>query len=84
MKKILEWLRHHLWAAFLLYQIFVFALAFAFLTSVNKLTGKTIHLGRDPLGLMDGIALIALSVGIIFLTKRFYYLFKGDSEKDLG
>lgn len=82
MKKILGWLRHHLRAAFLLHQIFV--LAFLFLNSVCGLTGKSIHLGRDSLGIIDGLALIALSFGIIFLTKRFYYFLKGDSAKVLG
>ena len=84
MKKILKWLKIHLWAAFLLYQFFVFALAFGFLTSIRKLTGREIHLGRDPLGLIDGLALIFLSVGVIFLTHRFYHFLKSDSAKSLG
>lgn len=84
MKKILEWLRCHLWAAFLIHQTFVFVLAVLFLTSIRRLTGRTIHLGRDPVGFVDGIALVGLSIGVIFLTNWFYHLLKNESAKSLG
>ncbi len=84
MTTFLEWLRRNLWAAFLLHQLFVFAFAIAFLTSVRQLTGRDIHLGRDPIGLPVGVALTLLSVAVIFLTNRYYRLLKGPNDDELG
>lgn len=84
MKAFLEFLKRHLWAAFLLHQLTIFALAFGFLSAVRKLSGRNIHLGREPLGLIDAAALIALSVAVIYLTNLFYRLLKGENAAPLG
>lgn len=84
MQVILEWLKRHLWAAFLLHQSLLFLLAISFLSSIRRITGRTIHLGRDPIGFIDGAALIVLSLGVIFLTNWFYHLLKGKDAEPLG
>ena len=84
MQTLLDWLRHHLWVAFLLHQLFIIGVAISFLTIVRRLTGKTIHLGQDPIGFPDGIALVILSVAVIFLTNWYYRLVKGPDAQSLG
>ena len=84
MKAFLELLKQHLWAAFLLHQLTIFALAIGFLSAVRKLSGRNIHLGRDPIGLIDAVALVALSVAVIYLTNLFYHLLKGENAASLG
>ena len=84
MQVFLEWLKSHLWAAFLIHQTGIFALAFGFLFLVRKITGRSIHLGRDPIGLLDGIALIALSIAVIYLTNLLYSWLKGNDAPSLG
>jgi hypothetical protein len=51
---IAKFLKHHRWAVFLAHQSLIFVI-----------TGRNIHLGRDPVGLIDGAALVALSAGLI-------------------
>lgn len=84
MKAFLQLLKRHLWAAFFLHQLFIFALAVSFLSTVRKLSGRNIHLGAEPIGLIDGILLIALSVAVIYLTNLFYHWLKGKDAPALG
>ena len=84
MQTLLGWLRKHLFVAFLLHQLFILLGAVSFLTTVRRLTGKTIHLGQDPIGFPDGIALVVLSVAVIFLTNWYYRLLKGPGAPSLG
>lgn len=84
MKAFLESLKRHLWAAFFLHQLIIFALAVGVLTAVRKLSGKNIHLGVEPVGFFDGLALIALSLALIFLTNLFYRWLKGKDAPPLG
>jgi membrane protease YdiL (CAAX protease family) len=84
MKALLELLKRHLWAAFFLHQLAIFAIAVGFLTVVRRLSGRNIHLGVEPIGLFDGIALIALSVAVIYLTNLFYRWLKGEDALPLG
>jgi len=81
---IAKFLRRHLWTVFLAHQSLIFITAIVFLTSVRRITGRTIHLGRDPVGLIDGAALIALSVALIFLTRAVYRWVKGENAPSLG
>lgn len=84
MNSIVRFLRHHLWVVFLAHQSLIFITAIVFLTSIRRITGRTIHLGRDPVGLIDGAALIVLSVGVIFLTRAVYRWVKGENAPSLG
>jgi membrane protease YdiL (CAAX protease family) len=84
MKPRASWLQQHLWAAFLAHQAGLFIVAVVFLSSVRRITGKTIHLGRDPIGLGDGAALIVLSFAVILLTRLFYRWVKGEEAPPLG
>jgi membrane protease YdiL (CAAX protease family) len=84
MKAFLQLLKRHLWAAFFLHQLIIFALAVGFLTAVRNVTGRNIHLGREPIGLIDGIGLIALSVAVIYLTNLFYLWLRGKDAPSLG
>jgi membrane protease YdiL (CAAX protease family) len=77
-------LRRHRWAAFLAHQAGVFLLALTFLSTVRRVTGRSIHLGRDPVGLGDGAALVVLSVAVILLTGLFYRWLEGDKAPPLG
>lgn len=84
MKFLAKWLKQNLWAVFLLHQIFIFITAISFLSVVRRATGRTIHLGRDPIGVVDGIALIILSVSVIALTQALYRWVKGKDAPLLG
>lgn len=84
MQALATWLKHHLWAAFLAHQAGLFIIAIVFLSSVRRITGRTIHLGKDPIGLGDGAALIVLSIAVILLTRVFYRWIKGDDAPSLG
>jgi membrane protease YdiL (CAAX protease family) len=84
MKAITTFLRQNLWAAFLAHQAGLFIVAIVFLSSVRRITGRTIHLGQDPFGLGDGAALVVLSVAVILLTRVFYRWIKGDQAPSLG
>ncbi|HEX6622094.1 MAG TPA: hypothetical protein VF064_00170 [Pyrinomonadaceae bacterium] len=50
---------HTWWVVFLGHQAFLFATAVGFLHSVRRLTGRAVLSGRDPLGVLDGAALVA-------------------------
>jgi membrane protease YdiL (CAAX protease family) len=80
----LAWLRGHRWVAFLFHQFALFISAVLFLFTVRRLTGRTIHLGRDPVGPIDATALVVLSVAVIVLTSILYYWIKRADAKPLG
>lgn len=84
MEALATWFRQHLWAAFLAHQAGLFIIAIGFLTSVRRITGRTIHLGKDPIGLGDGAVLVVLSVAVILLTRVFYRWVKGENAPSLG
>jgi membrane protease YdiL (CAAX protease family) len=84
MKAFSTWLRSHLWAAFLIHQAGLFLIALGFLSSVRRITGRDVHLGKDPIGLGDGTAAVVLSVGVILLTRVFYRWVKGNQAPSLG
>jgi membrane protease YdiL (CAAX protease family) len=84
MEALASWFRRRLWAAFLAHQAGLFAISIVFLSSVKRITGRTIHLGRDPIGLGDGAAMIVLSVTVILLTRAFYSFIKGAKATPLG
>lgn len=84
MARLAGWLRKHLWAAFLAHQAGLFIIAIVFLWSVRRISGRTIHLGSDAIGLVDGAVLVVLSVAVILLTRVFYRWIKGDSAPSLG
>lgn len=79
-----EFLKRHLWIVFLAHQALIFTLAVGFLTSVRKITGRTIHGGRDPVGPIDGAALIILSIIVIAFTWALYHWVKGKDAPSLG
>jgi membrane protease YdiL (CAAX protease family) len=84
MNSIREFFRRRLWTAFLFHQLLIFALAFGFLNLVRSISGRTIHGGREPVGLIDGIGLVLLSVGIIVFTIFFYQWIKDADAPPLG
>lgn len=77
-------LKRQLWIVFLAHQLLIFALAFGFLTSIRKITGRTIHGGRDPIGPIDAAALIVLSIVVIVITWALYRWVKGKDAPSLG
>jgi membrane protease YdiL (CAAX protease family) len=79
-----KFFRSHLWLAFLAHQGLILALALLFLSSVRRLTGRTIHAGRDPIGLLDGLVLVALSIAVILFTQLLYRWLKGKDASPLG
>jgi hypothetical protein len=84
MESLTTWLKQHLWVVFLVHQASIFLLAVGFLWSVRQITGKTIHLGRDPIGFGDGAALIALSLVVILYTSVLYHWLKREKAAPLG
>jgi membrane protease YdiL (CAAX protease family) len=84
MDAIREFLARRLWLAFFLHQLLIFALAFGFLNLVRSLSGRTIHGGREAIGLIDGIGLVLLSVGVIVFTIFFYRWLRGKDAPPLG
>jgi membrane protease YdiL (CAAX protease family) len=84
MRSFARWLRQNPWAVFLLHQLVIFAAVWSFLAAVRRISGRTIHLGQDPIGFIDGIALIVLSVAVIAFTVRLYRWAKGPDVTPLG
>lgn len=84
MQSLFNWLRRQRWAAFLVFQCFLFGIAIIFLTGVRYVTGRSIHLARDAVGIGDGMLLAALAIGVIFLTRSFYERVRSEDGPDLG
>jgi membrane protease YdiL (CAAX protease family) len=84
MDAVRQFLRKRLWLAFLIHQLLIFALAFGFLNLVRRISGRTIHGGRDAVGLIDGTGLVLLSVGVIAFTIFFYRWIKDKDAAPLG
>jgi hypothetical protein len=84
MGSIAKLLKRRPWAIFLAHQSLIFVTAVIFLNSVRRITGRNIHLGRDPVGFIDGVALVALSAGVIFMTRALYRWVKGANAPPLG
>jgi hypothetical protein len=72
------------WLVFLIHQTLLFLTAIVFLTSVRRLSGRSIHLGQDPVGAIDGFALVILSIAVIVFTIALYRWVKGKSAAPLG
>jgi membrane protease YdiL (CAAX protease family) len=83
-KPVAEFFRQRLWLVFVVHQLLIFITAILFLSSVRRLTGRTIHLGRDPVGLIDGAALVVLSLLVIVFTSVLYHWIKGKNASALG
>jgi hypothetical protein len=84
MEALATWFRQHLWAAFLVHQAGLIIIAIVFLSSVRRITGRSIHQGKDPIALGDAAALVVLSIAVILLTRVFYRWIKGDNAPSLG
>lgn len=84
MRSFIDRLRQNTWAIFLLHQAVIFVSAFTFISAVKRLTGRDIHLGQEPIGLAGGIALVALSIGVIAFTIWIYRWSKGPDAPALG
>jgi membrane protease YdiL (CAAX protease family) len=76
--------RRHTWAVFLAHQSLLFASAFGFLSAVRSLTGRDIHLGREPVGALGGAALLLLSAALVALTWALYRWTCGREAPSLG
>ena len=83
-RPVAEFLKRHVWIVFLAHQLLIFSLAVGFLTSVRRLTGRTIHAGRDPIGPIDGAILVILSIVVIAITWALYHWVKGKDAPSLG
>ena len=84
MEALATWLKRNLWAAFLAHQAGLAIIAIVFLSLVKRITFRTIHFLRDPIGLGDGTALVVLSIAVILLTRVFYLWIKGGEAPPLG
>jgi membrane protease YdiL (CAAX protease family) len=84
MRPFSGWVRQNLWALFLLHQLVIFAAAWLFLTAVRGISGRSIHLGQDPIGFIDGTALVLLSAAVIAFTVWLYRWAKGADALPLG
>lgn len=79
-----DFFKRHQWAVFLLHQALLFATALAFLSIVRRVTGRDVHLGREPIGALGGAALLLLSVAIVALTWTLYRWVRGRAAPPLG
>ncbi|HEV7643660.1 MAG TPA: CPBP family intramembrane glutamic endopeptidase [Pyrinomonadaceae bacterium] len=76
--------KKNLWTVFLFHQLIIFLTALGFLSVVRNITGRNIHLGQDPVGVIDGIGLVVLSVAVIVFTVFLYRWAKGNDAPPLG
>jgi membrane protease YdiL (CAAX protease family) len=76
--------KKNLWAVFLFHQLVIFLSALAFLFVVRNSTGRNIHLGQDPVGMIDGVGLLILSAAVIAFTIWLYRWAKGKDAPPLG
>lgn len=84
MKSLNGFLGAHTWVVFLGHQAFLFATAVGFLYSVRRLNGRAVHLGRDPLGVSGGAALVALSLTVVGLTWALYECVREEDSRPIG
>jgi membrane protease YdiL (CAAX protease family) len=84
MRSFAGWPRQNPWAVFLVHQLVIFAAAWSFLVAVRKISGRSIHLGQDPIGFIDGTALVLLSVAVIAFTIWLYRWARGADAAPLG
>jgi membrane protease YdiL (CAAX protease family) len=84
MRSFAGWSRQNPWAVFLLHQLVIFAAAWLFLTAVRGISGRSIHLGQDPIGFIDGTALVLLSAAVIAFTVGLYRWARGADAPPLG
>jgi membrane protease YdiL (CAAX protease family) len=84
MEILATWLKRNLWAVFLAHQAGLAIIAIVFLSLVRRITGRTIHFLKDPIGLPDGAVLVVLSIAVIFLTQLLYRWIKGENAPPLG
>ncbi len=84
MRTLVRSLRRNPWAVFLAHQALLFATAAGFLYSVRRLTGRDVHLGREPLGAMGAAALVLLSAAVIVLTWALYKWVRAEGSRPLG
>ena len=76
--------RRNLWAVFLAHQALLFATAAGFLYSFRRLTGRDVHLGREPPGAAGAAALAALSSAVVVLTWALYRWVRAEDSRPLG
>ena len=84
MRTLVGSLRRNLWAVFLAHQALLFATAAGFLYSFRTLTGRDVHLGREPPGALGAAALSALSLAVIVLTWALYRWVRAEDSRPLG
>jgi membrane protease YdiL (CAAX protease family) len=84
MEVLATWLKRNFWAVFLAHQAGLAIIAIVFLSLVRRITGRTIHFLRDPIGLGDGAVLVVLSIAVILLTHVLYRWIKGENAPSLG
>jgi hypothetical protein len=84
MRSLAGWFRQNPWAVFLVHQLIIFAAAWSFLSAVRRISGRSIHLGQDPIGFIDGTTLVLLSIAVIAFTVRLYRWTKGPDAVPLG
>jgi membrane protease YdiL (CAAX protease family) len=79
-----KWFKKNLWTVFLFHQLVIFLSALGFLFAVRAIAGRNIHLGQDPVGSVDGIGLVILSVAVMAFTVWLYRWTKGKDAPPLG
>src|SRR5690606_987238 len=84
MKTLVRWLGGQRWAAFLLFQCSILAIASTVLAGGRYFTGRSIHFGQDPHGFVDAVLVAILSIGVVFLTRSLYSLVRSECSPDLG
>lgn len=80
----MAFLRRQKWLVFLLQQGGVFLFSLGFLMTVKMLTGKDIRGGKDAMGIVEYLGMVALFTAIIALSMGFYYFSEGKNAPRLG
>lgn len=76
--------RHNPFLVFVAHQAVVALSAIGFLWTVRLLSGRSIHLGQDPIGPIDGAGLVVLSIAVIAFTVVVYRWSNGSDAPPLG
>jgi membrane protease YdiL (CAAX protease family) len=82
--RVQPFFQRHKWATFLLQQLCLFATGVAVIQTVRAVTGKSIHGGKDPFGLIDGAAVLAVFALLVLITSRLYRWAEGPAAPPLG